>query len=128
MPTLRSRLERAFRRIEGLDESASMYSDEAAWWANGKEIAHFRDDRTLDIRLTRALIAPRRAAFREDPRVTLRPSSAADWLMVGVSSVRDLPFAESLVREAVRAHLPPGGSVPRPPPTGADLERRRRFH
>lgn len=40
----------------------------------------------------------------------------------------DVAFVVELARRAATAHLPDDGAAPKPPPTGADLERRRRFH
>ena len=49
-----------------------------------------------------------------------------DWLEVQVVSESDAAFAVALIHDAVVANLPT--APPGLPPTGTDLERRRRFH
>ena len=83
---------------------------------------------TFDVRLTRGVIRQLRDRLRSDPRVQLRASSSSDWVEVEVPSTSDEALLTELVALAARAHLPPDGSSPKPPPVGRDLERRRRFH
>lgn len=104
-----------------------MFGGGAAYWVNGKEIAHFETHDVIEVRLTRAVIRERRAALKADDRVTLRPSGA-DWLTVRIKTGADIDFIIELVSEAERAHRPPPGSLPAAPPTGAVLARRKRFH
>ncbi|MGE5828074.1 MAG: luciferase family protein [Micromonosporaceae bacterium] len=118
----------ALARIDGVVESESAFKPTLAFWINGKEIAHFEGESAVDIRLTRALIRDRRAQLRTDPRVRLRPSSSADWLTVEIREPADEAFVIELVRAAADAHREPAGTIAAPPPTGADLARRRRFH
>ena len=67
----------------------------------------------------------RRAELTADDRVTLR-RTASDWLTVRVASDADRKYALALVAVAVEVNRPT--APPGPPPTGADLARRRRFH
>jgi hypothetical protein len=114
-------------RINGVEESPSMFKDGKGFWVNGKEIAHFEGDEGIDIRLTRAVIRDLRNEFRLDDRLRLRPRSS-DWVTVSVASVGDIAFAVALVERAAAAHLPAHGAIPDAPPTGPALARRRRFH
>jgi hypothetical protein len=108
-------------------ESESAFQAGPGYWVNGREIAHLDDGDVVDLRLTRDVIRARRSEFRADPRVTLR-RSGSDWVEVKFRSVADVEFAAGLMEVAVAAHRPPPGRIAKPPPTGADLARRRRFH
>lgn len=127
MASLRRAIAAAVTSIDDVIASESMFSSGDAYWVNGKEIAHFEDDSTLEIRLTKAVIRDRRPAFKADNRVELRPSGA-DWITVRFATQEDVAFIADLVEVAAQAHRPASGGTPTPPPTGADLERRRRFH
>ena len=124
---LRVALDDRLRRIRGVAVSRSMFGDRDAYWCNGKEIAHFERGSALEIRLTKAEIRDRRERLKTDPRVLLRPSGA-DWMTVQPTSTADIRFVVELVRIAVKAHRPAPGDRLRPPPTGPELDRRRRFH
>lgn len=121
-------LPQSLRAIEGATESPSMFSQRSALWVNGKEIAHRDSDTRFDVRLTRAVIRQMRAQLRAEPRVHLRKSSGSDWVEVEVTCESDEALLATLVERAAAAHRPPAGEPAKPPPTGADLERRRRFH
>jgi 2,4-dienoyl-CoA reductase-like NADH-dependent reductase (Old Yellow Enzyme family) len=88
-------------------------------------VAHFDSERSLDVRLTRQVIRARRSELKADERITLR-ASGSDWLEVRLDTESDVELALSLVEQAVAANLP--DAEPGPPPTGAELARRRRFH
>jgi hypothetical protein len=104
-----------------------MFGHGNAYWVHGKEVAHFESDRLLEVRLTKDEIRPRRSALKTDARITLR-RSGADWITIRFASFEDLHFAVDLVKVAEKAHRPPPGIPAKTPPTGADLERRKRFH
>ena len=127
MPAVRRVLEDRLGRVRRLVVSESMFGEGDAYWCNGKEIAHFENESVIEVRLTKAVIRERRARLEADPRVELRPSGA-DWITVRFTSDADVTFVLGLVRAAVKAHRPPPGEHPKAPPTGRDLERRRRFH
>lgn len=101
------------------------FSPGPAVWVGTREVAHFDAERILDVRLTRAVIRLRRDELRSDGRVALR-GSGSDWLEISVESTQDVAWATEIVVDAVVANLrdAPAGL----PPTGADLDRRRRFH
>jgi hypothetical protein len=123
----RARLEAGLRSIDGLVESPSMFDTDDAFWCNGKEVVHFDGPDVVDIRLTKAVIREHRPQLRSDPRVELR-KGASDWARVRVASAGDVAFAVELAELCAAAHRAASGAMPKPPPTGADLERRRRFH
>jgi hypothetical protein len=108
-------------------ESPSMFGPGNAFWCNGKEIAHFDSGDVFDIRLTRAVIRELRPVLRDDSRVELRKSTS-DWIEVHVASSDDLDFVIELAERAAAAHRAGPDETAKPPPIGADLERRRRFH
>ena len=118
-------LERCCNETDGVAIGEGSFGSESALWVGTREVAHFDDERTLDIRLTKPEIRRRRDELKADERVTLR-RNASDWLEVTVESNDDVEWAALLVFAAVEANRPtaPKGV----PPTGADLERRRRFH
>lgn len=90
-------------------------------------MANFLGDSQIAVRLTRPLIRERRYRLRSDPRVApLRASS--DWIEVNFFTAGDVAFIRELVEFAAATCRPADGSPSRPPPTGKDLERRRRFH
>jgi hypothetical protein len=110
--------------LDGVEVGDGAFGPGVALWVGRREIAHFDGPNVLDLRLTREVIRVERESLKRDPRVTLR-RSASDWLELDVTD-RDVDAATALIARAVeanRASAPPGL-----PPTGADLERRRRFH
>jgi hypothetical protein len=111
--------------LDGGSISEGAFSPGPALWVGKREVAHFDDDQTLDVRLTKEVIRNRRAALRVDGRITFRRGSS-DWLEVRIESEADMEFALSLVADAIAANL--GSAAPGPPTTGAELQRRRRFH
>lgn len=124
---VRRRLEDQLSAIDGVAVAESMFAPRNAYWVNGKEIAHFEGDGLIEVRLTKAVIRERRAEFKADDRVELRPSGA-DWITVHFQTDADAKFVVELVTVAADAHRPPAGTMTRPPSTGADLRRGQRFH
>jgi luciferase-like monooxygenase len=119
----------AFRKVDDVFESPSALGtdEDIAYWVNAKEIAHWDRDGSIGIRLTRKGISERRAELKSDERVDLR-RSGSDWVRVLCTSRKDVPLVLELFEAAVQAHRAPPGQASKPPPTGAALERRRRFH
>jgi len=68
-----------------------------------------------------------RNVLKADRRIDLH-YSASDWVTVRFSSPADMQSVLDLAEAAAAVHCPPPGVTPDPPPTGPDLERRRRFH
>jgi len=120
------RLFRDLEKVDGVVACPSQFSAADALWVNGREVAH-KHEHALDVRLTRQVIRARRAELRADPRVALR-GSTSDWLEVAVHQEDDVHFARALLMLAVDAHRAQAGEQERPPPTRAELERRRHFH
>ncbi len=121
-------MEELFRRLADLDDAVigeGSFSPGPAVWVGTREVAHGDNDQTLDVRLTKKVIRGRRSGLQGDARIALR-SASSDWLEVRVESAADVEFAVLLVRDAIAANL--AGAPPGSPPTGAELERRRRFH
>jgi len=125
--SLAQRLRKALLAIPGVVESPGVFNDADAFWINGTQIAHWRDEWTLELRLTKKVISQRRAELKQDARVQLRPG-ASDWIMLHFDGRDDVIFVARLAIAAAEAHRPADGTPLKPPPTGADLERRRRFH
>ena len=90
--------------IEGVEERKSRFSDNPALFVLDREIAHLEGDGVVDIRLTAPLIRSRRGEFRQNPSVTLRASSSADWLELQVRNAGDERLCLELVTEAARAN------------------------
>jgi hypothetical protein len=93
---------------------------------NGTQVANLDDD-ALGLRLTRKVISAHRPRLKADARVDLR-RSGSDWIIVRLSGPDAVDLAVELAELAAGAHRPPPGVTSTPPPTGADLARRRRFH
>jgi len=117
-------LERCCDGLDGVAVSEGAFSPGPAIWVGRREVAHFDDD-TLDVRLTKQLISERRAELRSDVRVALRPGSS-DWIDVTIADESDRSFAEGIVHQAIEGNR--WTATAGPPPTGAELDRRRRFH
>ena len=119
----------ALAAIDGFEEGSSIFSDDdadRAWFVNGTQVANTTDD-GLELRLTRKVISAHRSRLKADDRVLLR-RSGSDWIGVVVEEPPDVDLALELAQLAAQAHLPPPGTPRKPPPSGPDLERRRRFH
>jgi hypothetical protein len=129
MNALERSIRKAFRDVDGVTESPSALGtdEDIAYWVNGKEIAHWDHDGSIDIRVTRKEVSARRAELKTDPRVRLR-SSSSDWVAVTCAGRNDMPLVLELFEAAVDAHRAPSGQTSKPPPTAKELERRRRFH
>lgn len=127
MADLLDQLTRRLSLLAGVDQGESMFGNGVACWVNGKEVAHFEAPGMIEVRLTKAVIRELRSSLKSDSRVVFRPSGA-DWLTVHFATTADVDFIVELVSEAEQAHRPPPGVTSKPPPTGADLERRKRFH
>jgi hypothetical protein len=112
--------------IPGVEEGENSWGDDTALWVNAKQMANFHRDGTLEIRLTRRVIRELRPRLKNDSRVVLRGSS--DWVGFVVDSAADFDFLVEIATRAAQEYLPGDGAAPRPPPTGAAMERRNRFH
>jgi hypothetical protein len=113
------------RSLEGAIVGEGAFAEGPAVWVGRREVAHIDADGAVDIRLTKQQIRRRRTELEQDTRISLRAPSS-DWLEVRAATDADIDFAVTLIADAVAANLPtaPTGD----PPTGSELERRRRFH
>ena len=119
----------ALAKVDGFAESASIFSDdddERAYFVNGTQVAQRHGPGRFHLRLTRRVISAHRPELKADDRVVLK--SGSDWAEVKVQSPADVDFLLRLAELAAAAHRPPAGTAAKPPPTGAELARRRRFH
>jgi hypothetical protein len=76
--------------------------------------------------LTRKVVSAHRARLKADDRIEVRGSS--DWIGLRVARAADVALAVELAALAADVYRPADGSPCKPPPEGADLARRRRFH
>ncbi len=115
--------------VDGFAEGSSIFSDDdadLAYFVNGTQVANTNPEGDiLGFRLTRKVISAHRARLKAEPEVTLQ-RSGSDWLLVAMGA--DLALILELAELAAEAHRPPPGVTAKPPPTGADLARRRKFH
>jgi hypothetical protein len=125
--------ERAWQEIGELPdfwEGASVFSDnddDRAFFVNGTQVVHVERDGRLAVRVTKPVVRAHRAVWRAEGRVEER-RRGSDWVVVSVDDDAGAATAVDLARLAAEAHQPPPGVAPKPPPMGADLARRRRFH
>lgn len=127
--SLKQQLVAALAAVEHLEEGDGgvFNPDQPGFFVDGRLVVEFVDHNSVGVRLTRARIRNRRAELSSDPRVEpLRPGS--DWVAIHFRRSVDLPWIVELAADAVEAYVPPDGRPLRPPPTGAALERLRRFH
>lgn len=127
--SLKRQLIVSLRDVEHLEEGEGgvFHPDQPGFFVDGKLVVELVDNNSLGVRLTRPLIRLRRAELASDPRVEpLRPGS--DWVAIRFRRATDLSWVVGIVIDAVNAYLPADGRPPRPPPTGAALDRLRRFH
>lgn len=127
--TLLGRAWRALAGVDGFAAGASVFGDDTdpAYFVNGTQVAEVVGDRAIGLRLTRQVIRAHRPRLKADPRVEVF-KSGRDWLHVHLGARRDVELLVELATLAAGAHRPAPGVALKPPPTGADLERRRRFH
>jgi len=126
MDSVRDRIRGALLLIAGVIESPGIFGEGDAFWVNGKQIGNRRSEHEIELRLTKAVIRTHRDRLSADGRVRLRRSS--DWVTITVAGTSDVPLVEELAELAARAHRPADGAPEKPPPVGAELARRRRFH
>jgi hypothetical protein len=127
--SLKQQLIASLRAVEHLEqgEGGVFHPDQPGFFVDGRLVVEFVDNNSLGVRLTRPRIRLRRAELASDPRVEpLR--AASDWVAIHVRRATDLPWIIGLVTDAVHAYLPDDGRPLRPPPSGATLDRLRRFH
>jgi hypothetical protein len=115
------------RDIADVFEGESSFGDGAGFWVNGRLVASQFEPGGMELRLTRAVIREQRERLRSLAAVQLR-ASASDWVIVRYGDEDGLSLMRELALMAVDAHRPRPGEELRPPPTPAEVHRRRRFH
>ena len=101
--------------------------DDPAYWVNATQVANLVGDDGLALRLTRKVISAHRPRLQADERVDLLRRGGV-WIGVTIRKPTDTALAVELAELAAAAHRPADGSPCKPPPVGADLARRKRFH
>ena len=101
--------------------------DDPAYWVNATQVANLVGDHGLALRLTRKLISAHRPQLAADDRVDLL-RRGGDWIGLTIEKPSDTELALQLAELTAAAHRPADGSPCKPPPVGADLARRKRFH
>jgi hypothetical protein len=119
---------KALAAIPDLELGADVFGEDGdpAYWVNAKQTVNMVGEHGLAIRLTRKVISQHRARLKADERVEIRGSS--DWVGLLVTKPADTALALELTELAAAVYRPTDGSPCKPPPEGADLDRRRRFH
>ena len=121
MNALQARVRKRLLAIDGVVEGENVFSDGAAFWVNGTQVAHFMDDAVMQLRLTRAAIRAQRERLRADARVELR-QGASDWVKIRVTKAQRCRARRASWRRLPRRRTGRhDGATPAPPPTGADL-------
>lgn len=126
--TLKQRVRKQLSSLDHVEEGDAIFDpSERGFFVDGRLVAEFAGPNTIGVRLTWPLIRDRKKTFVDDPRIDpIR--SGTDWVTVQFRRANDLALVATLVELAAQQYLPPPGQPLRPPPTGADLDRRRRFH
>lgn len=89
------------------ERGRSRFSDNIAFFYEGKEIAHFQQG-GIDIRLTASGIYALQARLIQDCVITV----AKDWVLIRLESEEDLAFAMAVLERAIReAHNAQPGPV-----------------
>jgi hypothetical protein len=101
--SVREELERRLFALPDLERRPSRYGHSMSYFVGGREIAHFHGDTRMDLRLTKEGIRRLKSEQALDHRVRTRGSSA-EWAEVHVAELTDIPYALSLVEEAIRAN------------------------
>jgi hypothetical protein len=127
MKRLANQIRASLLAMDGVIESDGAFGDGPAFWVNGKQIAHFDGDSSVELRITRRVFSEHRERLKADERVR-RHGASSDWIDVRFGSGTDVAFALEMAELAVAAHRAPAGVTPKAPPVGADLARRKRFH
>ena len=120
---------KALAAVEDFELGENIFGgdDDPAYWVNATQVANLVGEDGLALRLTRKVVSSHRARLKADERVDLL-RSGSDWIGVTITTSGDTALALELAELAAAAHRPTDGSPCKPPPIGADLARRKRFH
>jgi len=112
--------------VEDVLPGGAVFGGREGFWIDGTLVAELVDEERIQLRLTKPLVRELRAELDADPRVERRKTS--DWITVRFARAADAAWIGKLMERAAALYRPSAGVIPRPPPTGSDLERRRRWH
>jgi hypothetical protein len=87
------------RELPGVELRPSQFHGQPALWLEGREILHAHGDETVEIRLTRKLIA------RLDEPLAPARARTSDWVIVAAEHAA---LVRWLARQAVEANRAPG--------------------
>ena len=123
MDEMRTELWKRLLEIPGVEEGENSFGIDTALWVNGMQIANFRRDGGLELRLSRPLISQMKARLTADKRVALRGNS--DWAGFRFRSANDFDFLVEMAGLAAKVYLPKDGSAPAPPPSAEEVARQK---
>jgi hypothetical protein len=106
-----------YTKMDGVLLGESAFGGGPALWVDAKQITNQIDDDTIEVRIGRKNITARKS----DPRIHLRTRSS-DWCEL---EAKHTTLLAELIELAASQHRV---DDPKPPPAGADLARRKRFH
>ena len=120
---------KALASVEDFEIGENIFGgeDDPAYWVNATQVANLVGEEGLALRLTRKVIS----AHRPGSRPTNASISAERRRLdrtCKITKPADTTLAVELAELAADAHRPADGSPCKPPPMGADLARRKRFH
>ena len=120
---------KALAAVDDFELGEDIFGDDGdpAYWVDATQVANLVGDDGLALRLTRKIISAHRPRLQADDRVDLL-RRGGDWIGVSVTTSGDTALVLELAELAAAAHRPADRSPCRPPPVGADLARRKRFH
>ena len=82
-------------KLPGVEQRASQFNGEPAFWIDGREFVHTHGDGWIEVRLTGKLIN------RLDDERALRRSRTSDWVMI---ETRHAELIVELARQALEAN------------------------
>jgi hypothetical protein len=127
MPNLIGGVRQAILTIDGVMAGESIFEEgHEAFFVDSRQMAGIFHG-FVKLRLSWPVVRDHRERLRADARVEI-PRSGTDWIIVKFRSEKDVSFVVELASLAAEQYRPPEGVPLRPPPTGADLARRRRWH
>lgn len=126
LATLRDELRSRLLATDGVLPGGAVFGGLEGFWIDAKLVAEVMDATRVQLRLTKPLIRELRPRLEGDARVELRKTS--DWVTLRLRTKADAAFAGELIGLAAPLYAPAPGTASRPPPSGADLEKRRRWH
>jgi hypothetical protein len=100
---IRADLEQLLLRTPGLERGPSRHGDGRSYFVGPMEIAHFRRNGRMDVRLPRQLIRDLKGKAVLDPMVHTR-GPTTDWSTVPLDDEADVDLASEMVDLAMQAN------------------------